>query len=154
INATWNLLRRETGAKPGAAFVEDVESVRLSQTTAEERAEGLGSRLQDEKSKEHLAAVLEQMQKAVTQLQEAHDTPARDPLTPALAAEQAAYQALLKLRAREHEIIHQQGQRGQNASRSQQQREQMRQLDLKNERNRYESQRTAQEQQQESAEER
>src|SRR4029077_11055555 len=66
---------------------------------------------------------------------------------PALPAEQAASQALLKLRAREHQVVQQQ--RGQSASasasaRSEQQRQQLRQLDLTNEENRYETQRAAQ----------
>ena len=71
-------------------------------------------------------------------------SPAREPLQPALKAEQAAYQALLKLRAREHSVVrqNQRQQRGQaGARRSQQQRFQMQQLDLSNEENRYETQR-------------
>lgn len=55
-----------------------------------------------------------------------------------MAAEQAAYQSLLKLRAREHEVVRQQQQQQhrqqssqQSNSRSQEQREQLQQLDLR-----------------------
>ena len=74
-------------------------------------ASALAERVQDEKSLEHVAEAFEQMQKAVDALASARTEPAREPLTPALAAEQAAYQALLKLRAREHEVVRQQQRR-------------------------------------------
>ena len=71
-------------------------------------------------------------------------------LTPALAAEQKAYQALLKLRAREFEVIRrnsrQQRQSGRNSSGNRSQR-QLQQLELSDEQNRYEDQRTARSQQ-------
>jgi len=158
INATWKLIRREIADKLTDAFATDAEQVHLSQTAAREQASALGERLQDEQSKEHLDAVLKHMDKAAEQLKAAHQTPASDPLKPALAAEQAVYQSLLKLRARENEVVRQQ-QRGQqrgsqSASRSQQQSQQLQQLDLRQEENRYETQRTAQEQQQESAQDR
>src|SRR6185369_13018785 len=93
----------------------------------------------------------------ITHLTAAAGGPAKEPLQPALTAEQAAYQSLLKLRAREHNVVRQnQRQRSSSrasAARSQQQRQQLNQLDLKNEENRYETQRQAQEQQQETAEE-
>ena len=147
INATWKLIRRETGAKPTKKYAADVGEVAQSQTDAREQAEGLAERIQDAQSLAHLATVLEQMEEAASQLKTAHDEPSTAPLKPALPAEQAAYQALLKLRAREHQVVQQQ--RGQSASasasaRSEQQRQQLRQLDLTNEENRYETQRAAQ----------
>ncbi|HEY1068277.1 MAG TPA: hypothetical protein VGE52_19285, partial [Pirellulales bacterium] len=158
INATWKVVRREITEKLTESFADDAEQIQLSQTTAIEQATALGEELQDEKSQAYLQDVLKHMQAAVEKLQAAHDGPSRDPLTPALASEQAAYQALLKLRAREHEIVQQQqqqGQAGQSASaRSQQQRQQMDQLDMREEQNRYETQRQAQEQQEETAQDR
>ena len=71
-------------------------------------------------------------------------------LNPALAAEQAAYQALLKLRAREFEVIRrnsrQQRQGGRNSG-GNRSRRQLQQLELTDEENRYEDQRTARAQQ-------
>jgi hypothetical protein len=162
INATWKLVRRETGKELTKTFADDAEQIRLSQEQALEQASSLGQRVQDEQSKEHIEAVLRQMQTAAEQFKQASETPAREPLRPALSAAQAAYQSLLKLRAREHEVVRQQQQQQggqqsssqQSSARSQQQREQLQQLDLKNEENRYETERTAQERQQESAEDR
>jgi hypothetical protein len=163
INATWKIIRREITPELTKTFAEDVEQIRLSQAAARDQASSLAERVEDEKSLEHVEEVLNQMQEAIDRLQEAEQVPAREPLSTALAAEQAAYQALLKLRAREHEVVRQQmqqqqqGQQSQSqqqSARSQQQREQLNQLDLRDEENRYETQRTAQELQQESVEER
>jgi hypothetical protein len=150
INATWKLVRRETSGQPSDKFADDVKLIHESQMSAFEQATELVEKLEDPQSREHAQAVLEAMTKAIDQLSQAQQQNAAAPLTPALAAEQAAYQALLKLRAREHRVIR--GQRSQSASassssnsRSQQQ---LNQLQLDNEENRYETQRTAQAQQQ------
>jgi hypothetical protein len=155
INATWKVIRREISSKLTAPFADDVEQIRLSQASALEQATALAEKLQDPQSQEHGEAVIKAMQEAIHQLTAAHDPPAAEPLKPALKAEQAAYQSLLKLRAREHNIVRQtqRQQRGQASARSQQQRQQMQQLDLKNDENRYETQRQAQDAQ-ESPEER
>jgi hypothetical protein len=151
INATWKIVRRETGATRTATFQGDVQLLRESQATAIEQAGALGERLQDEQSKAHLANVITAMGEAEGHLKAAQDGQDQKSLKPALAAEQKAYQALLKLRAREHEVVRQQQSRQQqrSQSRSSQSRseQQLQQLDLSNEENRYEQQRTAQEQQ-------
>ncbi|HMC09818.1 MAG TPA: hypothetical protein VKH44_00955, partial [Pirellulaceae bacterium] len=149
INATWKVIRREISSKLTEPFASDVEQIQLSQSSALEQATARAEKLQDPESQDHGEAVLRSMQEAITQLTAAHDQPESQPLTPALKAEQAAYQSLLKLRAREHSVVRQnqrQQQRGQSSARSQQQRQQMQQLDLKNEENRYETQRQAQDQ--------
>ncbi len=157
INATWKLIRREIGSKSTDPFASDVEQIAQSQSSLLEKAEALGEKLNDEESQTHLAAVLEAMRQAVAHLTAAHEQSSAAPLQPALVVEQSAYQALLKLRAREHEVIRQQQQSSSSSSsssaRSQQQRQQMQQFDLKNEENRYETQRLAQSQP-ESAEDR
>jgi hypothetical protein len=160
INATWKLIRREIGSKTTEPFAEDVEQLVTAQNALLEKSKALAEKVNDEQSQEHAVAVINAMLDAVKQLMAAHEQTSAAPLQPALAAEQAAYQALLKLRAREHEVVRQQqqqqsGQQSQSQqARSQQQRQQMQQLDLKNEENRYETQRQAQQQQQESAEDR
>jgi hypothetical protein len=145
INATWKLIRRETLQQPTDKFVPDVQLVGESQASAKEQATALGERLEDPRSKAYLDAVLNQMDRALAELVRAKEGPAIDALTPALAAEQAAYQALLKLRAREHEVVRanrrqQQQGGGGGANRSQQQ---LNQLELDNAQNRYETQRSA-----------
>ena len=180
INATWKMIRREIGSKPTPPFADDVEQLVTAQNALLEKAKALSDKVSDEQSQAHVEAVIGAMLDVVKQLMAAHElsgkalaagsertTPAASadplkgnaaaPLQLALAAEQAAYQVLLKLRAREHEVVKQQqqqqssSQQSQSQARSQQQRQQMQQLDLKNEENRYETQRQAQAQQQESA---
>ncbi|MFN0056075.1 MAG: DUF4175 family protein [Planctomycetales bacterium] len=146
INATWKLIRRETGAKPTPPIAEDISEVSQSQTAALEQAQGVAEKLNDSQSQAHIGAVLEAMKKAVAHLESARSQPSARPLPTALGAEQAAYAGLLKLRAREHEIVRQQRQQGSPSSaqaRSQQQRQQMQELDLAEEENRYETQRLA-----------
>lgn len=155
--ATWNLIRRASGAHPPAAFVTDVTQIADSQATALEQATVLSDTVRDATAQGHLVTVLEAMQQAEKQLRAAQNQPSSAPLQPALLAEQTAYQALLKLRAREHEIIRQQarsqsrGASSSAAARSGQQRQQMDQLELKEEENRYETQRLAQSQQEQPA---
>ena len=152
ITATWNLIRRETASQPSAAFAEDVKQVRESQGSALNQATELGENVRDVESQAHLLSLLEAMQQAVTHLDAARDKSTLAELPLALAAEQSAYQGLLKLRAREHEVVRQQqsssASRSSQSQRSEQQRQQMQQLDLQNEENRYETQRLAQSQEQ------
>ncbi|MCH8045951.1 MAG: hypothetical protein IID44_19735 [Planctomycetes bacterium] len=149
INGTWKVIRRETRKRPTEKFDGDVTLLGESQASALEQVDALAEKVKDAQSLAHVADVRRHMQAAATQLEEAGDGPAIEALQPALAAEQAAYQALLRLRAREHQVIRsQQQQSGQSqsarkssSSRAQQQ---LRQLQLKDEKNRYETQQTAQ----------
>lgn len=153
INATWKLIRREIGSQPTEPFAEDVEQLVQSQNSLLEKAKALTEKVNDDESQLHVMSVIDATLQAVKQLMAAHEQSSATPLQPALAAEQSAYQALLKLRAREHEVVRQQQQQqasssqSQSQSRSEQQRQQMQQFDLKKEENRYESQRQAQAQQ-------
>lgn len=141
IIATWNLIRREAGPAPGERFVPDIRLVHESQTTARQQADELAEKLTDRRSKEFAAEAQSQMDAAIEQLQAAAAGPSLTPLHPALAAEQAAYQALLRLRSREHEVIR--GASGGGGGSGQRSDEQLQQLDLTNSENRYETQRTA-----------
>jgi hypothetical protein len=151
VNATWKVIRREIKSEPTSELAGDGKLLHDSQQKVRTQAEAMVERLEDAKSKQHLAAVLKSMDEAIVQLEKVK-SPSIKALQPALSAEQAAYQNLLKLRAREHEIVrgNQRQQRGQqsassSASRRQQQ---LNQLELKQDQNRYETQRRAQEQQQ------
>lgn len=140
ITATWNLQRRESGSKPSATYRKDIAVVRQSQEQALEQAQELGGRPDDPRAHALAEAALKAMQKAIAQLTEAENKVSTKPLPQALSAEQAAYQALLKLQTREYRVSQSRGGGGGRAGRS---RRQLDQLELKQSENRYETQRQA-----------
>jgi len=142
VSATWNLLRRRERKKTGK-LADDLRVIHESQASVIEQAEKMAGKLRDAQSKQHLASALALMQEALDELEAARAESGGDALEQALSPERAAYQALLKLRAREHRVMRgsQQGGGGGGASgRSQQQLEQ---LELDNSENRYETRREA-----------
>ena len=144
INGTWKVVRRETRSKPTESFAEDVKTLRESQQAVIEQAAQMGGRLRDQSSKASLEQVLVRMKEAEKHLGAAADTSSIKALTPALVAEQAASQALLKLRAREFQVTRSSRQRGQGGrSAGSPSQRQLQQLELKDDENRYEEQRTA-----------
>ena len=150
INGTWKLIRRETGSKPSEKFVEDSKLLLESQHSAIEQAAQLSGRLRDATSKGHLEKASQFMKDAEKHLANAVQKSSIASHTPALAAEQAAYQALLKLRAREFQVVRgnmRQGGRNSRGSSGSPSQRQLQQLELKNDENRYEEQRSARSQQ-------
>ena len=153
INGTWKLIRREIAATPSEKFADDSTVLRDAQQKLIAQAEEMADEIEDEESRTSLKQAQSFMSEAVTQLNEGTNNADIGSLSPALTAEQAAYQALLKLRAREFEVQKQNQQQSQgqsarsNNSRSPSQ-AQLRQLDLSQEENRYETQREAREEQQ------
>lgn len=151
ISGTWNVVRREKGDSPSSQFDTDVGTLAESQAAAMTQAQELGQELTDQQSMVFMKNVLEHMGSAFSTLNDAKDGPAIDKLRPALSAERAAYQALLKLRAREFQVTQQQQQQGSpsQSSPSAQNRaqQQLQQLELDSEKNRYETERTAETQQ-------
>jgi hypothetical protein len=142
INATWNLQRRETSPKLSAKYLEDEPVVRDSQEGVLEEASALEEQAQDARSKEALQTAIKHMEKALEQLNEGTNSLA--PLPKALVAEQAAYQALLKLQAREFQVARAQKQQGQQQQQQNQRNQsQIEQLDLKQQENNYETERQA-----------
>jgi hypothetical protein len=145
INGTWTLMRREIGSKPTAKFAEDAKTLQESQHSAIEQAAQLAERLRDAGSKAALDQATKSMNDAEARLAEAAKGPKIAPLSPGLVAEQAAYQALLKLRAREFEVVRNSRQRGGGGrSSGGPSQRQLQQLELSNEENRYEEQSRAQ----------
>lgn len=143
ITATWNLQRRETGKTPTANFKQDAGTVKESQENALEQVRSRREQSDDPRAKAMLETVEQEMAKAVEQLTDAADDNSPKTLPPALAAEQSAYQALLRLAAREVQVSQSQpGQQGQ-SSRGQRAQRQLDQLDLRQSRNRYETERQA-----------
>ncbi len=120
INGTWKVIRRETRDEPTDKFKEDVQLLLESQLSALEQTTALEEKLQDEESLAHVDQVRQHMQEAIVTLQKAVEGPEIKALQPALGAEQSAYQSLLKLRAREHEVVRS-NQRQQQQSQSQSQ---------------------------------
>jgi hypothetical protein len=149
INATWKVVRRETIGKPTDKLAEDGKVLKESQHAVVERATQVEDRLTDAQSKANLEQAKRFMHDAETHLTAVAQQSAVKSLHPALAAEQAAYQALLKLRAREFQVIRgsrNQRQNGRNSGGNRSQR-QLQQLELTDDENRYEDQRTARAQQ-------
>ncbi|MBI2925604.1 MAG: hypothetical protein HYY24_07865 [Verrucomicrobia bacterium] len=141
INATWNIQRREAGVKPSGQFKKDIGVVQESQEQALEQAEELKPRTEDPRTQALVEMVQKEMKKAVDQLSDATKKNSTGPLPPALSAEQSAYQALLKLQAREYRVSQNRNRGGGGgAGRAQRQ---IDQLDLKQSEDRYETQRQA-----------
>jgi hypothetical protein len=138
VSATWKLQRDSGSVTP--KYKEDVEVVRESQSLALERAEGRAEESGGPDSRALWDAVIEEMGKATVRLAEAGDSLAS--LPPALGAEQAAYQALLKLQARETEVTRSRNGRGQGGGGANQR--QLDQLEFTRDEDRYETQRQAQ----------
>lgn len=147
INATWKLQRRETAAKPTANYKKDVVVVKESQDQALKQAEEMKSRMENPRFKPLIETVLKEMKRATENLDDAADKNSAKPLPGALNAEQSAYQALLKLQAREFEVTRSRNQRQSGQAGSQRNQQQLDQLELKQSENRYETQRQAAQQQ-------
>ncbi len=157
INATWKVIRRETRAQPSQEFAADARQLQTAQQEALAQLLTLADEIDDAESQQHAAEVGRQMDKAITHLTDAVESASPAPLHGALAVEQAAYQALLKLRAREFEVIRANRQQGQqqrqsgSASGSQSRaQQQLDQLELRSSQNRYETQREARTQQEQT----
>ena len=154
VNATWRLIRREISITPTERFAPDVKLLGESQQAVIDRAGTLSERLQGE-SAEHLRRAVELMEAAKKQLGESAARGAPGLLHAALSSEQAAYQALLKLRAREFEVTRNNNSRQRQNSSSANSRNpsqrQLRELDLADERQRYETQSAAREQRERQA---
>jgi hypothetical protein len=121
---------------------DDVTVVRDSQAQAVEQAEAAMSRQQDPRSVALWSNAIKNMEDALARLKQATNSPAS--FKEALAAEQAAYQALLRLQEHEYQVARSRNQNQRGSSRNQQMQRQLEQLDLAQSEDRYENQRQAQ----------
>jgi len=157
INATWRIIRRETGASPTGAFASDADLLVESQQSAVEQVDEFAAELQDNQSLAFADLLKSQMAEAVAALGEAKAMNSAKPLDQAIRHEQAAYQTLLKMRAREYQVQRanaqqsQQQQQQQQRSQSQQQ-QQMQLMQLKEQSDQYQQERLAQDQEQQTQE--
>ncbi len=139
---------RGAGRPPAAArtnsasLPEDLGVVTDAQSQAIDQAQEAQQKQQDPRSAALWDAAIQQMQRALERLHEATNSSAA--FQEALAAEQAAYQALLKLQEREYSVTRGRNRQSSQGARQQQLQRQLDQLDLTREENRYETERQAQ----------
>jgi hypothetical protein len=125
------------------SYREDAAVVRDSQGEALDQAQSQLEQVDDPRGAALWRAATEDMEKALSQLKAASNSPAA--LPEALAAEQAAYQALLKLQEHEYSVVRSRNRsQGGGGGRQQQLQRQLEQMDLTQSENRYETQRQAQ----------
>jgi hypothetical protein len=153
ITATWNIKQQAERSGGLDAHKGDMDVVRQSQADALEQARKALTQAEDPAAIKPLQAAAEYMEKSVDHLTKASDSASTGELTPALSAEQSAYQELLKLRQREHQIAQARNANRANNANSERFQQQLQQLELTQRENRYETQRLAQSRQQESRQE-
>ncbi|HEX2851773.1 MAG TPA: hypothetical protein VHO24_00950 [Opitutaceae bacterium] len=136
INATWKLQREPESPK----YSEDTTVVHDSQEQALSQATETQSQANNPRTQALWSAATKEMKEAIKHLDAAGKSPAA--LASALTSEQAAYQALLKLQARETEVARRR-QRGGQGGGDQASQRQIDELDLTQSENRYETQRQA-----------
>jgi len=144
ITATWNLLRGTGNSKEPQSqeFLEKVQVVEDSQQQAIEQSEKLKEDLQSPESLQDLLQLQANMGEALRELQSIEADSESIGLRDAIKSMRAAYEGLLRLRAREHEVAQNQQQQSQNQrSQSSSQRnrqQQIEQLQLEQDPSRYE----------------
>lgn len=143
VAATWNQIRQAAPEWTPAAD-EQLAVISESQATNKTKLLELMLHIQGAAKQRVANLAVDQMSAAEEELTQAAEKESRDPLAVAVAAEQSAYQALLKLRARDHNVMQGQqggGGSGSSASPSEQQ---LQELELSERQNRYESRSAAQ----------
>src|SRR5207302_11217654 len=99
VSATWKIQRDERGPEPSAEYRKtNAPTVQQSQKVTIDRAEAAKEMVSDAQAKAYLEKAQGEMKEALQQLTAAVEENSLAPLQPALSAEQAAYQTLLKLR--------------------------------------------------------
>ena len=148
ISATWNIKQQADLSGSLDDRQEDLDVVRQSQADALEQAQSAATEAEDPSAAQPLLSAAEFMQTSLDHLTEAAQSASAEELTPALGAEQSAYQELLKLRDREHQIAQSRNSSNRPSNNSAQFDRQLQQLELTQQENRYETQRLAQAQEQ------
>jgi hypothetical protein len=148
ITATWNIKQQADLSGSLDDHKEDLDVVRQSQSDALEQARSAAAEAQDPSAAQPLLSAAEHMETSLKHLTEAMESASTRELTPALGAEQSAYQELLKLRDREHQVAQSRNPSNRPSNNSAQFDRQLQQLELTQQENRYETQRLAQTQEQ------
>ncbi|WP_417390013.1 hypothetical protein [Gimesia sp.] len=143
INATWKIIRQEIKTNVSPDFQANVNTLKQAQLALVKATLELAAKVKAQKSKAIIESITTKMQETVAFLDSSREANTVEPLTNALATEQASYQLLLKLRAREHRVSQNKnggGSKGEGSSRSQ---NQLQQLELTNNQQRYETENQA-----------
>ena len=149
ISATWNIKRQADQAGRIDDSKEDLGVVQKSQADVLEQARSASAEAEDPAATKTLQAAARHMETSLEHLGEAVESESATELTPALAAEQSAYQELLKLRQREHQVGQSRSSsQSSSSARSARSQQQLQQLELTQRENRYETERLAQSQEQ------
>lgn len=146
ISGTWNIVRNPKARKQLDTFTADIQVLSDSQSETFTQTDAMEEEIRDPKSLEYLEQVREAMTSAIELLNAANEKLDHGLLQDALRSERKAYEGLLRLRAREHEIVQSQkpNQSKSSQSASQQNRQQqIDQLKLDEEENRYETEQQA-----------
>jgi hypothetical protein len=123
-------------------YQDDATVVLDSQAQALEQARQALQKQRDPQAAGLWQKAVSDMEAALARLQKATNSPAA--LKDALAAEQDAYQALIRLQAHEYQVMQSRNRNQSGSGRNQQMQRQLEELDLKQSENRYENQREAQ----------
>ena len=150
ISATWNIKRQAAqSASLDRQQKEDVDVVLQSQADVLQKAQSALAEARDPSASQALQDASKHMERSVEHLGEAIESAAATKLTPALSAEQAAYQELLKLKRQDNQVGRSRQSSGRsNSGRSARSQQQLQQLELRQKEDRYEIERSAQSQQQ------
>jgi hypothetical protein len=133
--------RAPAAPKSTASVPSDLETVADAQGQALEQAKQALAQSEDPTIHGALETAIKEMQKAQTALAAAKNSPEK--LASALTAEQQAYQALLKATPREYRVSRQRNGQNSGQNSGQPNQRQLDQLDMKEEANRYETERQA-----------
>lgn len=136
INAAWTVVRRENDRQT-SKLASDSAALAESQELAIAQLNELMAELGDPKSQRYAADALEAMESARQKFTSTGEQKSLDDLRQGLSSAQLAYQGLLRLRAREHEIVRAKAAHGSGQS---QQKSEMNNLELEEDENRYETQ--------------
>lgn len=153
ITATWNVKQKADAAGGVDSVKEDLDVVRESQADALSQAQSASAEAEDAAAAKALKSAAGHMETSVRHLSQARDSASAAELAPALGAEQAAYQELLRMRSREFQVAQSRNASRRNSTDSARFERQLEQLELRQQENRYETQRLAQSQEQGAARE-
>lgn len=146
ISATWRVIRdAEAGTLDPADPFADAGLLVESQRTALQSLDQLAQQVQAPEAGRTIEEIRAFMQQSLTGLERSFGTDSAAPLSGALAAQQSAYQSLLKLRAREFQVSRAQQSGGSSSGARSARQQQLDQLEIEQDESRYETQQQAQE---------
>ena len=130
-----------TSVKAPGTYSSDIGTVTDAQQQALEEAKNLLEQTENPATRNSLDAAIKQMEKSMTALADAKSNPQK--LSAAVAAEQAAYEALLKTIPREFRVSRSRNGRQGGAQAGEASQQEVNQLEMTDEQNRYETERQA-----------